>query len=96
MRELSVRTCLMIFLYDAPTSTSCRADEHSQIIDAVSKRDVARAERLMLEHLVHIESSMAAGQRDRGSRPGGDLQGLSRARLRCRDRSQRGRRARVR
>jgi DNA-binding GntR family transcriptional regulator len=58
MRELSVLTCLMIFLYDAPTSTSCRADEHSQIIDAIAKRDSARAERLMLEHLQHIESSM--------------------------------------
>lgn len=58
MRELSVLTCLMIFLYDAPTATSCRADEHSQIIDAIAKRDAARAERLMLEHLDHIESSM--------------------------------------
>ena len=58
MRELSVLTCLMIFLYDAPTSTSCRADEHSQIIDAIAKRDAARAERLMLEHLEHIEHSM--------------------------------------
>ena len=58
MRELSVLTCLMIFLYDAPTSASCRPDEHSQIIDAVAKRDAARAERLMLEHLEHIESSM--------------------------------------
>jgi DNA-binding GntR family transcriptional regulator len=58
MRELSVLTCLMIFLYDAPTATSCRADEHSQIIDAIAKRDVARAGRLMLEHLNHIESSM--------------------------------------
>jgi DNA-binding GntR family transcriptional regulator len=58
MRELSVLTCLMIFLYDAPTTTSCRADEHSQIIDAIAKRDAARAERLMLEHLEHIESSM--------------------------------------
>ena len=58
MRELSVLTCLMIFLYDAPTSTSCRADEHSQIIDAIAKRDPVRAERLMLEHLDHIESSM--------------------------------------
>jgi hypothetical protein len=58
MRELSILTCLMIFLYDAPTTTSCRADEHSQIIDAIAKRDVARAERLMLEHLAHIESSM--------------------------------------
>ncbi len=58
MRELSVLTCLMIFLYDAPTSTSCRADEHSQIIEAIAKRDSSRAERLMLEHLDHIESSM--------------------------------------
>jgi DNA-binding GntR family transcriptional regulator len=58
MRELSTLTCLVIFLYDAPTATSCRADEHSQIIDAVSKRDSARAEKLMLEHLDHIESSL--------------------------------------
>ncbi len=58
MREMSVLTCLMIFLYDTPTTSSCRADEHSQIIDAVARRDAARAERLMLEHLEHIESSM--------------------------------------
>ncbi|MFD0878649.1 GntR family transcriptional regulator [Variovorax dokdonensis] len=58
MRELSVLTCLMIFLYDSPTTASCRADEHSQIIEAISKRDAARAEQLMLEHLEHIESSM--------------------------------------
>jgi DNA-binding GntR family transcriptional regulator len=58
MRELSVLTCLMIFLYDAPTATSCRADEHSHIIEAIGKRDAARAERLMLQHLDHIESSM--------------------------------------
>ncbi len=48
----------MIFLYDAPTSTSCRADEHSQIIEAIARRDAARAEKLMLEHLDHIESGM--------------------------------------
>ena len=58
MRELSTLTCLVIFLYDAPTATSCRADEHSQIIDAISKRDSARAEKLMMEHLDHIESSL--------------------------------------
>lgn len=58
MRELSTLTCLMIFLYDAPTSTSCRADEHSQIIDAIARRDIPAAERLMLEHLDHIESGM--------------------------------------
>jgi len=58
MRELSVLTCLVIFLYDAPIANSCRADEHSQIIEAIAKRDAARAERLMREHLDHIEGSM--------------------------------------
>lgn len=58
MRELSTLTCLIIVLYDTPTSTSCRADEHSAIIDAVSHRDVARAQALMLEHLEHIERSL--------------------------------------
>ena len=48
----------MIFLYDAPTATSCRADEHTRIIDAIAQRDAALAERLMLEHLEHIEHSM--------------------------------------
>jgi DNA-binding GntR family transcriptional regulator len=58
MRELSSLTCLIIFLYDAPTAASCRADEHSQLVEAIAKRDVARAEKLMLEHLDHIGSSL--------------------------------------
>jgi DNA-binding GntR family transcriptional regulator len=59
MRELCMLTCLIIFLYDAPTAQSCRDDEHQMIIDAVAKRDRARAEKLMLDHLDHIESSMS-------------------------------------
>jgi DNA-binding GntR family transcriptional regulator len=58
LRELSTLTCLIIFLYDAPTANSCRADEHSSIIEAIAKRDAARAEKLMLEHLDHIEKSL--------------------------------------
>jgi DNA-binding GntR family transcriptional regulator len=58
MRELSTLTCLIIFLYDAPTATSCRADEHSLILEAIAKRDIARAEKLMVEHLDHIEGSL--------------------------------------
>lgn len=58
MRELSTLTCLIIFLYDAPTATSCRADEHSEIVDAIARRDPQRAERLMIEHLDHIEGSL--------------------------------------
>lgn len=58
MRELSTLTCLIIFLYDAPTSMSCRADEHTDIIDAIAHRDAARAGQLVIEHLHHIESSL--------------------------------------
>jgi DNA-binding GntR family transcriptional regulator len=58
MRELSTLTCLIIVLYNSSTATSCRADEHSQIVEAIARRDVAVAEKLMLEHLHHIESSL--------------------------------------
>ena len=58
MRELASLTCLVIFLYDAPTSTSCRADEHDAIIEAIAHRDLAKAQALMLKHLEHIESSL--------------------------------------
>jgi DNA-binding GntR family transcriptional regulator len=58
MRELCMLTCLTIFLYDAPTAQSCRDDEHQLIVNAVAKRDAARAEKLMLDHLDHIESSL--------------------------------------
>ena len=68
MRELCTLTCLTIFLYDAPTAQSCRNDEHEMIIDAVARRDRARAEKLMLDHLDHIEKSLklddTAGEAD--------------------------------
>ena len=56
---MSSLTCLIIFLYDAPTATSCRADEHCEIIDAIAKRDADRAVKLVLKHLGHIESSLS-------------------------------------
>ncbi|MEO8281003.1 MAG: GntR family transcriptional regulator [Ideonella sp.] len=58
MRELSTLTCLIIVLYDAPTASSCLSDEHSEIIEAIARRDVAKAESLMLAHLNHIEHSL--------------------------------------
>lgn len=58
MRELSTLTCLIIFLYDAPTATTCLANEHAAIVDAIAQRDLAQAESLVLGHLDHIESSL--------------------------------------
>jgi DNA-binding GntR family transcriptional regulator len=58
MRELCMLTCLTIFLYDAPTAQSCRNDEHEKLVEAVARRDRGRAEKLMLDHLDHIEGSL--------------------------------------
>ncbi|MGH8804723.1 MAG: GntR family transcriptional regulator [Polaromonas sp.] len=58
MRELATTTCLIIFLYDAPTATSCRADDHADIVAAIAAKDVAKAQTLMLRHLDHIEQSL--------------------------------------
>lgn len=58
MRELSTLTCLIISLYDAPTATSCRADEHEQIVGAIKRGDIDQAQRLMLQHLDHIQQSL--------------------------------------
>ena len=51
-------TGLVRFLYAATTATSCLADEHTKIIDGVARRDAPRAEKLMLDHLKHIEGSL--------------------------------------
>ena len=58
MRELTTITCLIIFLYDAPTATSCRAEDHSAIVAAIAAKDAEKAEALMLHHLDNIEQSL--------------------------------------
>ncbi|WP_371437553.1 GntR family transcriptional regulator [Polaromonas sp.] len=58
LRELTSLTCLIILLYDAALSDSCRADEHSLIVEAIARGDGADASRLMLHHLDHIEGSL--------------------------------------
>lgn len=58
MQELSVLTCLIISLYDAPTATSCRADEHGELVAAIERADPHYAATLMLHHLDHIQQSL--------------------------------------
>ena len=59
IRELATLTCLIIFLYDAPSVPSCHGDEHAEILEAIGKKDAPRAMRLMLHHLDHVEQSLA-------------------------------------
>jgi DNA-binding GntR family transcriptional regulator len=58
MRELATLTCLIIFLYDAPSIPSCHGDEHAAITEAIAARDAERAVTLMTHHLDHVEASL--------------------------------------
>lgn len=58
MQTLTVRTCLAIVANRASTGSTCREDEHAQIVQAIADGDARRATRLMTEHLNHIERSL--------------------------------------
>ena len=58
MRELSTLTCLIISLYSASTATSCRSDEHSEIVAAIARKDSVRATTIMRHHLDDILNSL--------------------------------------
>jgi DNA-binding GntR family transcriptional regulator len=58
MRELCTRTCLVIALYDKPSMPSCLGEEHADIVDAVAQGEAARAVKLMVEHLHHVERNL--------------------------------------
>jgi len=50
---------IIIYLYDTSEVSSCRDDEHQEIVSAIAARDEARAVRLMLRHLDHVEQSLS-------------------------------------
>lgn len=58
MRELATRTCLVIALYDKPSIPSCLGEEHGDIVDALAAGDAARAVKLMVQHLNHVEANL--------------------------------------
>ena len=60
MHGLTVRTCLAIVANRASTGSTCREDEHDQIVQAMAAGDARRAMKLMGEHLDHIERALDA------------------------------------
>ena len=58
IRRLSALTCLVILLYEAPTSVACRAHDHSLIVDAVERGDADLAVTQMQHHLQEIERNV--------------------------------------
>ncbi|MGN1056183.1 MAG: GntR family transcriptional regulator [Comamonas sp.] len=64
MRELSALTGLTISLYNAPTSSCCRADEHGLLVEAIQAGNATAATQHMLQHLHLIEASLALSPDD--------------------------------
>ena len=58
IRELTPLTCLAILTFEAPTATACPNDEHDLLVNAIESGDVRGAERLMIDHLQHIENAL--------------------------------------
>lgn len=58
MRELASMTCLIIALYDKPSVPSCLGEEHAEMLDALAAGDAARAVKLMVHHLNHVEENL--------------------------------------
>ena len=59
MHGLTVRTCLAILAAGANTGSTCREDEHDQIVQAMVAGDAKRAMKLMSTHLDHIEKALS-------------------------------------
>lgn len=58
LRGLQMLTCLTILLYNAPTAQACPHDEHARLIDAIEEGNAKLAQKLMVEHLEHIEATL--------------------------------------
>ena len=58
MKELVARTSLILGMFGTPGMENCRFDEHGSLFAALRDGDAAKAEALMLKHLVHIEAGL--------------------------------------
>lgn len=58
MRELVTRTSLIVGLFGSSENASCPDDEHTKILEAIKSRDPKQAEKLLISHLIHIQSGL--------------------------------------
>jgi len=63
LETLISRSSLVIAVYGGPTLHACADDEHAVLLEHLSRGDADGAERFMLEHLEHIETSLDLKER---------------------------------
>jgi DNA-binding GntR family transcriptional regulator len=59
LRDLVSRSSLISLMYQREGAARHSQEEHVEIVKALAARDEARAVRLMHEHLLHVEESLA-------------------------------------
>jgi DNA-binding GntR family transcriptional regulator len=59
LRDLVSRSSLISLMYQREGAAQHSQDEHVEIVKALAARDEKRALRLMEEHLLHVEASLA-------------------------------------
>jgi DNA-binding GntR family transcriptional regulator len=58
LRDLISRSTLIATMYRRQVDHNCGPDEHAALIEAIRTRDLARAIRLMDDHLRHVEDEL--------------------------------------
>ncbi len=66
LQELIARSSLITMLYQSDQDAVCSSDEHAEFLDAARAGDAAKAVRLVVAHLHHVEDALqfAPGQDD--------------------------------
>src|SRR5436189_37351 len=59
LRDLVSRSSLITLMYQRSGAARHSQEEHVEIVKALAAKDEARAVRLMNEHLLHVEQSLA-------------------------------------
>jgi len=62
LTELTLRTTLILGLYNATGTSSCAEDEHARIVDAIEQRDELRLVTWIDAHLQHLEAGLDFGR----------------------------------
>jgi DNA-binding GntR family transcriptional regulator len=62
LRDLVSRSSLISLMYQRAGAARHSQEEHVEIVRAIAARDEERAVRLMTEHLMHVEESLAFGR----------------------------------
>jgi DNA-binding GntR family transcriptional regulator len=76
LHELISRCSLIVALYEPPGNAACEHDEHARVVDHIEKGEVAKAVKVMNEHLLDLERRISL-DRPQSEKSLGQILGLA-------------------